>query len=333
MAHTPLRIAMLGTGGIAEQFLAPALLHTPNACLWSVLSRDHTKAMDFAARHRARSPTPAYTSLDDLLRDPALDAVLIATPDKLHVSQCIAAARAGKHVFCEKPMATSVDEGKQMVAACDEAKVTLGVAYHLRHHVGHKQLVQRLREGAIGPVRHVRAAWAYAAADASNWRARDEVGRWWALGGVGTHCLDIVRWILAEGSTTPAGEVVELKAIHSSPRFKSQHEELASIALRFANGSTAEVFASVLFKNTRRVEVYGDLGNAVAEQTLGPRGTGTITLNDEPLAFEPADPYVGEIEDFVHAVRTKGRAAVDGREGLRNIELLCEAVPATRAQQ
>ncbi len=321
----PIRMAILGTGGIAEQFLAPALSQTPNVSLWSVLSRDVRKASEFASRHGARSPTPAYDSLDKLLQDPALDAVLIATPDKLHASQAIAAARAGKHVFCEKPMATSVLEAYAMVEACAQAQVSLGVAYHLRHHAGHKLLVERVRSGSIGRVRHVRAQWTYPAADASNWRASNDVGRWWALGGVGTHCLDMVRWIL----TPTAGDVVTLKALTSSPRFHSKHEEIACISMGFNDGSTAEIFASVLFKSTRRVEIFGDSGYATAEHTLGPRGTGTITLNDEVLSYEPTDPYVGELEDFARAVRTKTLAAVDGREGFRNVELLCAAVPAT----
>jgi 1,5-anhydro-D-fructose reductase (1,5-anhydro-D-mannitol-forming) len=320
----PLRIAMLGTGGIAEQFLAPALTRTPNVALWSVLSRDRARAQQFAQTHRAQSPTPAYDNLPQLLQDPSLDAVLIATPDKLHAAQCINAARAGKHVFCEKPMATSFAEGHAMVQACAEAKVTLGVAYHLRHHIGHKLLVERVRAGAIGRVRHVRAQWTYAAQDASNWRANSQVGRWWSMGGVGTHCLDMVRWILGP----EAGEVTALKAVSSSPKFGASHDESACLVMSFQDGSIAEVFASVLFKSPRRVEVFGDLGYACAEHTLGPRGTGLITINDEPIAFEPADPYVGELEDFAHAVRTNRPPAVDGREGLRNVELLCAAVPS-----
>ena len=103
----PLRIAMIATGGIADKALAPAVTSASGAELWSVLSRDVGRARDFAKRHGAASPQPAYDDLDALLADPELDAVLIASPDGLHAEQCIAAASAGKHVLCEKPMATT----------------------------------------------------------------------------------------------------------------------------------------------------------------------------------------------------------------------------------
>ncbi len=105
-----LRIAMIGSGGIAERKLLPALAAADNAELWSVLSRDKARAANVAAQFGAGSPNAAHDSLDSLLADPDLDAVLIATPDRLHADQAIAAARAGKHILCEKPMATSPAE-------------------------------------------------------------------------------------------------------------------------------------------------------------------------------------------------------------------------------
>jgi 1,5-anhydro-D-fructose reductase (1,5-anhydro-D-mannitol-forming) len=320
---TPLRIALLGTGGIANEFLAPALAQCEGVRLWSVLSRSRSNAEAFAERHGALAPSPAHDSLDTLLADPALDAVLVASPDRIHNEQVIAAARAGKHVLCEKPLATRVEDGVAMVRECEERGVTLGAAYHLRHHAGHKALVERVRSGALGRVRHARVQWTFSAPDASNWRAHDDVGRWWALASVGTHAIDLVRWIMVPH----AGEVVELKAIGSSPKFGAAHDESALVAMRFEDGSTAEVFASVLFRAPRRIELFGDEGYAQAEGTLGPWGKGEITVNDEPLEYTPTNPYVGELEDFARAVRAKTSPAVDGREALRNLALLERALP------
>src|SRR6185436_5427085 len=129
-----LRIGILGPGLIADQKLAPALRRVPGACLWSVLSRDRARAAAFAARHGATAPAPAFTEIEAFLADPGLDAVIIASPDRLHAREATLAAAAGKHVFVEKPMATSVDEARAMVNACAAAGVRLGVAYHLRFH-------------------------------------------------------------------------------------------------------------------------------------------------------------------------------------------------------
>ena len=128
----PLRIAMIGTGWIADDALAPAVAKAAGAVLWSVLSREEGRARDFAERHGAASPAPSHTDLDALLADPELDAVLIASPDGLHAEQCVAAARAGKHVLCEKPMATTAADAERMTAACRDAGVRLGIAYHMR---------------------------------------------------------------------------------------------------------------------------------------------------------------------------------------------------------
>ncbi|MDP3275192.1 MAG: Gfo/Idh/MocA family oxidoreductase [Deltaproteobacteria bacterium] len=319
-----LRIAMIGTGGIAQAFLAPALAQSSTACLWSVLSRSAERASAFALEHGAQSPTPAYTDYAELLADPSLDAVLVATPDALHAPQVLAAAHAGKHILCEKPLATSASDALAMVTACERAGVTLAVAYHLRHHAGHKLLRERVHQGAIGRVRHVRVQWTFASDDASNWRAHEEVGRWWALASVGTHGLDLIRWL----AWPSAGEITRVSSVCTSPRFGAKHEETACVALGFEDGSTAELFASVLFRAPRRVELFGDEGYALAEQTLGPWGTGTVTLAEEPLVFEPVNPYVGEIEDFVASVRSRRPPAVDGRAGWANVVLLERATAA-----
>jgi predicted dehydrogenase len=113
----------------------------------------------------------------------------------------------------------------------------------------------------------------------------------------------------------------------SSPKFRSRHDESMMLSMRFEDGATAEVFASVLFRAPRRGELFGDESSARAEGTLGPWGDGTITVRDEVLEYTPMNPYIGELEDFAGAVR-KGKApAVDGHEALRNVELLARAIP------
>ncbi|HKK73214.1 MAG TPA: Gfo/Idh/MocA family oxidoreductase, partial [Candidatus Krumholzibacteria bacterium] len=98
------RFGLIGPGRIADRRLAPALRHVEGAQLWSVLSRDPERAAAFAHEHEAAAAQPTPATLDTMLADDELDAVIVATPDKLHAEQAVAAARAGKHVFVEKPM-------------------------------------------------------------------------------------------------------------------------------------------------------------------------------------------------------------------------------------
>lgn len=317
-----MNIAMLGIGRIADGQLAPALAKADGARLWSVLSRDEQRAREFARRHGAAAPNPAHTDLDSLLADNELHGVLIASPDKLHVSQCVAAARAGKHVLTEKPMATDVADAHTMVEACDKAGVTLAVAYHMRWHAGHRKLAAAVHAGELGTLRHMRVQWSFLARDDGNWRASTDVGRWWGLAGVGTHCLDQVRWLMVPS----CGEIVAQENLISRDVWKGPHDETALVSLRFESGATAEICSSVLFDAPKRMEVYASDNYAICNDTLGPHGAGSIHIGRKPLDYEVVNPYVGEIVDFV-AAATEGRAAeVDGREGMRNVATLVAAV-------
>ena len=317
-------LAIIATGRIAGNQLAPAVAQARGARLWSVLSRDRRRAADFAARHAAAAPSPACDDLDALLADPELDAVIIASPDKLHAGQGIAAARAGKHVFTEKPMATDRAEGRALVDACRDAGVKLGVAFHMRWHAGHRALAAAAHSGRFGVLRHMRIIWTQRAPDGSNWRASPEVGRWWSLGGLGPHCLDQVRWFLMPS----AGEVCAIESVIDHSIWSSPHDETAVVALHFDNGATAEICTSMQFRAPRRMEIYGEDGWAIAEETFGYDGTGEIRTSEGAFDFPVRNPYVGEIRDFVQAIEEDREPEVGGEEGLRNVDLLLRAVGA-----
>ena len=317
-----LNIAMVATGGIADTQLAPALAEAADARLWSVFSRDRTRAAQFARKHGAMSPEPAHDDLYHLLADPELDAVIIASPDKLHADQANRAARAGKHILTEKPMATDRRSAAEMVNAADQAGVKLAVAYHMRWHMGHRALHQAVGSGALGTLRHMRIQWPTPARHADGWRAQSEVGRWWALAAVGTHCLDQIRWFM----TPHCGAVTGFHSHINRQGFNGPHDETALLTFQFENGSTAELCCSVLFQGPRVMEIYGSEGYAICSETLGPHGEGRIETHDGSLQYVPANPYVGEINDFVTAIREDRTAEVDGREGAANVDLLLRAV-------
>ncbi|NKC14539.1 MAG: hypothetical protein GKR94_20865 [Gammaproteobacteria bacterium] len=321
-----MKIALLATGRIADTQLAPAIAQANGAELWSVLSRDKVRARAFAVKHAAASPQPAYDDLDELLSDDALEAVVIASPDKLHAPQTLAALAAGKHVLTEKPMTTDMASANAMVEAARGAGLRLGIAYHLRWHAGHRALHRLMTGeartgGGFGPIRHMRVQWPMQS-DPGNWRAGAELARWWCLSGVGTHCLDQIRWFMRPHN----GEISKLVSVINRSVYDGPHEETAVIAMQFESGATAEMCNSVLFAGPRRMEIYAESGYALCENTLGADGAGRIVTHEGDFGFAVRNPFVGEIEDFVAAV-AQGRAPeVDGCEGLRNVELLLEAV-------
>lgn len=316
-----INVGIIGTGRIADMQLAPAMQHVTGARLWSILSRDNQRAAEFAGRHGAKAPVNAHTSLASFLADPSLEAVIIATPDGLHAQQAIAAARAGKHVLLEKPMATSLEDAVAINETCTEERVKLGIAYHLRWHNGHQRIAEMLHTGKLGQPRYARAMWTWKADDNSNWRAHQDLGRWWGLAGVGTHCVDLLRWMLMP----QCGEVTACHGMIDKSQYGGPHDETASVSMQFESGVVADLTTSVVFSAPSRFELYCDDATVVCENTLGPTGGGSISINSAPLDFEFENPYVGEIQNFIDAIDGKARIVVPGSEGARNVELLLQA--------
>lgn len=317
-----LNIALIGTGSIASGGHAPALLQSQHAQLWSVLSRDSIRARQFAKQFSAQSSSPAHTSLEALLGDPGLDAVIIATPDKLHAEQAVAAARAGKHVLLEKPLATDADGIAQILAGCAASKITLALCYRLHWHAGHRLLVDAVRAGRFGAIHHVRSLWTSREADSSNWRASPAVGRWWSLGAMGTHLIDLSRWILQPAH----GEMTRIKSVIARETWQGSHDETAVAAFKFEGGATAEICTSVLFDAPSRLEIYGAQGWAICENTFGRDAAGRIWTNDGEFAFPVVNPFVSMIDDFTQAIAQRRKPEVDVAEGARNAQILLELV-------
>jgi predicted dehydrogenase len=316
--HRKLNLAIFGTGNIASGGYGPALQSSYCAQLWSVLSRDLKRGTEFSHTFNAQSKNPAHTSIDALLQDPELDAVIIATPDKLHAEQAIRAAKAGKHILLEKPLATDSNGIVGILKNCCPPGITLGLCYRLRWHSGHRALVEAVHRGDFGDIHHVRTFWTFKNEDASNWRASPEVGRWWSLGSMGTHLIDLSRWILSPSQ----GEVDRISSVTTNKLWKGPHDETAVVALRFAGGATAEICTTVLFDAPSRLEIYGSKGWAVCEDTFGREAAGRILTHEGPLPFTAVNPFVALIANFVNAIRTGTAPEVDVFEGARNAEIL-----------
>lgn len=319
-----LNVAIIGTGGISENALTPAIVASSSVRLHSVMSRNMARAEEFAARFQGPENSVAprcYDNYSACIEDAELDAVVIATPDRMHAEQTIAAAEAGVNVLVEKPMATTVADAEAMVSACEDNSVKLAVAYHARWHQGHRKLAKMVHGGEFGEIRHARAQWTFQAPDAGNWRAHDELGHWWSLAATGTHCVDWIDWMM----TPVCGDIVDVTSVIARGVLGSDHDETASVSVRFESGATAQFTSSALFAAPGRCEIYGTKGYAVGVGTLGRGGGGELTTASGPIEFTEVDPYIGEIDDFADAIMTGREAEVCGEEGVKNVEILVKA--------
>lgn len=255
--------ALIGTGSHPRLKMAPAINAAPGGDLVAIMSRDVQRARQFSDEFSGGSATP-YTELEDLLRDTRVAVVYIASPNALHVSHVIAAARAGKHVLCEKPMALSVADCERMIKECEGAGVKLGVAFHLRTHPGILRLREMVRSGAFGTLAFIQTMFARGTRGEVTPAPRTGSRAWWnnpsmvgagAMVGTGVHCVDAIRFLTG-------AEVKHVTALADADEIHAL-EQLAIVGLGMSNGALATVCASRRLPDVSNdLMVCGSLGRA-----------------------------------------------------------------------
>jgi len=315
--------AVIGTGTFAGARIAPALNRAIGCRFTAVVSRDRARAEAFASEHGALR---AYDDLRDALRDPDVGYVWVATPHALHRDPVLAAAAAGKHVLCEKPLATSRADAREMLRACRRAGVQIGTGYHLRHHPLHGEVRRLVQAGALGIPTFAEAEWStpvrrpgegYSAA----WRSDPELAYAGITTGTGIHAIDLLRFVLQD-------EVTEITALTDAATSPISPLETRAVALlRFAKGTLATVRclrATVQPQNN--LQITGATARIEARHTLDEVARGTLEgIGIDPELFgTPAgtDLYALQAEAFVRACQDGRDPDASGEDGLRMVEVL-----------
>jgi 1,5-anhydro-D-fructose reductase (1,5-anhydro-D-mannitol-forming) len=309
-----LGIALMGTGRIAATAFVPAVQAVDDAHLVAVLSRDPARGDAFAREHGIPQ---AYHGLDTLLKNPQVEAVIVATPDVMHESQVIAAADAGKQVLCEKPMTSTVAGCNRMAEAVRASGITFAMGYNNRFNTGLQRIKAMLEDGAIGSVRYARALLTTQVQDPSGWRALGEQSRYWAMSATGTHLIDCFRWYF--------GDPDSVGGVMAAPVNQGPNDDLSTLILNYPGRLLAELTASAVFRSGNRLELYGETGSIIGEDVFGARANGLITCNGQVVAYEAANPFTDQLRDFVEAVRQQRPPQVTLEDGVRNVRIM-EAV-------
>lgn len=311
-------VGIIATGSIADNAHAPAVSQLSDTKLVAVLTRDANNGKDFVQRHDA-SDASVHLSLEDFVDDEKIDLVIICSPDGLHYEQALACLNAGKHVLLEKPMTTSVETSQELIEVAEKNDLVFAIGFHLRSHKGHRILANRLKE--LGKLRHIRVQWTWQVLDDSNWRANSEYTKWWSLSGVGSHCIDLSRWL-----TQDHEDWKQLTSIINTDNWGGPHDETAVVAGQLHSGVTVEVTTSVLFESKTRLEIYGHDGFAICEDTLGRHGGGTITINNSPVDFEQVSPFAEQLQNVVDCIKGKEALNAPATAGLRSVKDLLDVI-------
>ena len=310
---------LIGASTIAHDYVIPAINAQPNCEAKGVLSSNFERGQAYA---EANGLPKAYASLDEMLADPEVDVVYISTTNEKHKAQTIAAAQAGKHVLCEKPLALSLEDAQEMQAACDGAGVILGTNHHLRNAVTHRKIRQLVTEGAIGRPQYVRVFHAvFLPPHLQTWRLKNPEAGGGVVLDITVHDADTLRFLLD-------AEVVDVTAVTSSQGMSSG--ELADGVMgimRFDNGVLAQFHDAFTVPHAPTgLEIHGTDGSIFAENVMTQQPIGDIYLKTDAgrqqVALDEAeDLYVHALRHFNAAIRGEGAPFATGDDGIKSLAI------------
>ncbi|HHV62662.1 MAG TPA: Gfo/Idh/MocA family oxidoreductase [Firmicutes bacterium] len=340
-----IRWGVIGAGGIADRRTIPeGITKASGAKLVAVMDVNEARVREVSRKY---GDVPYYTKEEDLLKNPEVDAVYIATPTHLHHKHVTAAAEAGKHVLCEKPMAMTLSECEQMIEACERNKVKLALGFMMRFHSYHKKIKEMIDQGMMGQLVLGRAqltCWYPPIPGA--WRQVPELGGGGSLADMGSHCIDLLEMFM--------GNVVEVSGFTGTITHGYPVEDSALVMLKFESGAHAVVDNNFNIPDaaSRNVlELYGTKGSIIAEGTIGQSSEGRAiarletaekgyeaaqkrtgeTLVEEEIKVEPVvNIYKAQIEQFMKSIEEDSVPLNSGERGMRNLKIVQAAYESAR---
>jgi len=248
-AHSPIRIGVLGAAAIVPMALTSPARSVPDVQITAIAARDPQRAQRYARKHHIPR---VHQSYNDLLNDPDIDAIYNPLPNSLHAEWTIRALRAGKHVLCEKPIASNTGEAEEMARATRETGLILSEAFAYRYHPLTARVKEILSSGEIGKIRHIEAQFCFLLPSTNNIRFKYELAGG-ALMDCGCYPVSLIRH-LAEAEPTVEKAEASL--------FAPQVDHKMTAHLSFADGRTAHLVCDMLspklFSSFVRIE--GDSG-------------------------------------------------------------------------
>ncbi|MBS1196003.1 MAG: oxidoreductase domain protein, partial [Actinobacteria bacterium] len=271
---------------------------------------------------------PVYPDYQTALDDPAVEAVILTIPHRLHEDALLRAVAAGKQVFCEKPLSLDVGSARRMIEACDRAGIVLGIGHERRFEPAWEEMKRMADAGELGAILHMEAQWSHdrwlnMAAD--NWRGSKEEAPAAGWTGMGVHLSDMMLSLVQP--------VVEVQA-HTAKRILAiPTGDVVSVHLWFADGTTGHIAAVSATPDYARFAVFGSRAWAEARETqhVDPGGTTNFyvrrrgDVQQTRRDFEPASPVKAGYEHWADAVAGRAVYRFSNEERLGNVAIL-EAV-------
>lgn len=311
----------IGASTIARSWMIDAVRQQPGHDVTALLSSDKARGEKFIAEYNIDR---AYTMLDNMLADEAIDAVYISTTNELHKDQAVAAAKAGKHVLCEKPLALSLSDAEEIVDACRDNQVILGTNHHLRNSATHSAVRDLIASGRIGKVTSMRIFHAvYLPENLQTWRLDKPEAGGGVILDIVVHDADTVRFILGEDP----GEVA---ALGQSKGMGQGLEDGVMCVMKLPSGILVQSHESFTapFAGSG-LEVHGTHGSIFANGVMTQQAAGEIHIVDDAGRHEVTtghhNLYARSLAKFARAMCGEGQASATGEDGVKSLAVALAA--------
>ncbi|MEW4290693.1 Gfo/Idh/MocA family protein [Rossellomorea marisflavi] len=334
----PLKIGVIGCGSIAKHRHIPEYMANEHAEIVAVCDIVKDRAQEMADQIGAK----AYTDYKDLLKDESIEAVSVCTPNALHAPISIDALKAGKHVLCEKPMATSTEEAEAMIVAANEAGRKLMIGHNQRFVPSHQKAKELISKGEAGKIYSFRTAFGHGGPEGwsvdgkDSWFFRKEEAFIGAMGDLGVHKTDLMRYILGE-------EFVEVGAfVETSSKENADVDDTAVCVLKTESGTIGTLAASWSYqKEDNSTVIYGEkavlrLEEDPVNSLVVQYSTGEVVkyeLDGIQTNDDGGQSASGVIDRFVTSVVEDVPTAVPGEEAMKSLQVVLGALESSKTKQ
>jgi predicted dehydrogenase len=313
-----LGVAVCGLGRLSENQIAPALMKTNNCRLAGIVTGTPSKAAAWKAKYGIPDGSVySYDTIHRMADNPDIDFVYVVTPNALHAQHTIAAAQAGKHVFCEKPLEISVERCQAMIDACRVAGRLLGTAYRCQYDPHHLECIRLVREEVFGKPTIVQAGFAIDVGDPTQWRLKRELAGGGALMDVGIYALQATRYLTGE-------EPVLVSAIETKtdPVKFAQVDETIAWTTKFPSGVVAYCSTSYKAGRIQYLRVNAERGWFELDPAFFYDGNHGRRSDGKEIRFPEIDLFAAEMDDFARCILENRPTKVPGEEGLRDVRIM-----------
>jgi len=321
-----LGFALVGLGSLSTNQIAPALERTQFCRLAGIVTGTPAKAETWMARYGLPAEAVySYQTIERMAANPAIDVAYVVTPNALHAEHTIAAARAGKHVLCEKPMEVSVEKCETMIAECARAGRQLAIGYRCQFEPHHVECVRLAREEVFGPLRLIEAGFGFRIGSPTQWRLDPSLAGGGPLMDVGIYALQTARTLTGEEPSV----VSAVETVTDPVKFRGVEETMA-FQLTFPGGVIASCTTTYNGSGLNFFSAYGDRGAFGMAPAYNYSGLRAWRSDGQNLRFDPVDQFAVEMDAFAQCILEGRPSSVSGEEGLKDVEILMATYRAAR---